>query len=157
MILPCYSYFCGASGKEPTYQCRRPKRHGFDLCVGKIRWRSTWQLTWVFLHGESNGQRSLVGEAIVRVAKESDTTEATSHRYLKKNIFFLTIILSQVSKNQVNNPDPVSMVIIDSAIGMWNWPGTAAWSGCSVVHTRHGSHQTWISQDGHKIHSCLDL
>ena len=59
-----------------------------------------------------------MGEAIVRVAKESDTTEATSHRYLKKNIFFLTIILSQVSKNQVNNPDPVSMVIIDSAIGM---------------------------------------
>jgi len=23
----------GASGKEPTYQCRRHKRHGFDPCL----------------------------------------------------------------------------------------------------------------------------
>ena len=31
--------FPGASGKEPTCQCRRPKRHGFDPWVGKIPWR----------------------------------------------------------------------------------------------------------------------
>ena len=46
------------SPKEPTSQCRR---HGFDPWVGKIPWRRAWQLTPVFLPGESPGQRSLVG------------------------------------------------------------------------------------------------
>ena len=50
----------GASGKEPTCQCRRHKRHGFDPWVGKIPWRRAWQPTLV-LPGESHGQRSLAG------------------------------------------------------------------------------------------------
>ena len=29
----------GTSGKEPTCQCQRHKRHGFDPWVGKIPWR----------------------------------------------------------------------------------------------------------------------
>ena len=29
----------GASGKEPTCQCRRHKRRGYDSWVGKIPWR----------------------------------------------------------------------------------------------------------------------
>ena len=58
-------------GKEATHQCRRP---GFDPWVGKIPWRRKWQLTSVFLPGESHGQRSLVGYS-PWVAKESDTTE----------------------------------------------------------------------------------
>ena len=29
----------GASGKEPTCQCRRPKRRGCNSWVGKIPWR----------------------------------------------------------------------------------------------------------------------
>jgi len=49
------------SGKESTCQCRRHKRHGFDPWVGKILWRRAWQLTPVFLPGESHGQRRLVG------------------------------------------------------------------------------------------------
>ena len=51
----------GAGGKEPICQCRRHKRHGFDLWVRKISWRKAWQSTPVFLPGESNGQRSLAG------------------------------------------------------------------------------------------------
>ena len=43
----------GATGKEPTCQCRRPKRCQFDSWVGKIPWRRAWQLTPVFLLGES--------------------------------------------------------------------------------------------------------
>ena len=43
----------GASGKEPTCQCKRHKRHGFDPWVGKIPWRWAWQPTPVFLPGES--------------------------------------------------------------------------------------------------------
>ena len=41
------------SGKEPTCQCRRQKRLGFDPWVGKIPWRRAWQPILVFLLGES--------------------------------------------------------------------------------------------------------
>jgi len=51
----------GASGKEPTCQCRRHKNCGFDPWVGKISWRRAQQPTSVFLLGESHGQRSLEG------------------------------------------------------------------------------------------------
>ena len=39
-------------------QCRRPR---FDPWVGKIPWRREWQLTPVFLPGESHVQSSLAG------------------------------------------------------------------------------------------------
>ena len=51
----------GASNEESTCQCRRRKRHGFHLYVGKIPWSRKWQPTPVFLLGKSHGQRSLVG------------------------------------------------------------------------------------------------
>jgi len=47
----------GASGKEPTCQCRRWKRPGLDPWVGKIPWRRAQQPTPVFLPGESPCQR----------------------------------------------------------------------------------------------------
>ena len=47
------------SGKEPTCQCRRYKRHRFHPWLGKIPWRRAWQPTPVFMPGESHGQRSL--------------------------------------------------------------------------------------------------
>ena len=63
-----------ASGIEPTCQCRKHKRHRFDPWVGKIPWRRAWQLTPVFLPGESHGLRNLVGYSPWG-CKESDTTE----------------------------------------------------------------------------------
>ena len=50
-----------ASGKEPTCQCRRYKRLGFNPQLRKISWRRAWQPTQVLLPGESHGQRSLAG------------------------------------------------------------------------------------------------
>ena len=47
--------------KNPSCQCRRHKRLGFDPWVGKIPWRRAWQPTPVFLPGESHGQRGLAG------------------------------------------------------------------------------------------------
>ena len=49
------------SGKESTCQCKRLRRHGFDLWVGKIPWRRKWQPTPVFLPGKFHGHRSLTG------------------------------------------------------------------------------------------------
>ena len=46
----------------------------FDPWVGNIPWRRKWQPTPVFLPGEFNGQRSLVGYSPWD-SKESDTTE----------------------------------------------------------------------------------
>ena len=48
-----------SSGKESTWQCRRPRRHRFNPWVRKILWRRAWQPTPVFLPGKSQGQRSL--------------------------------------------------------------------------------------------------
>ena len=38
---------------EPTCQCRRLKRHGFNPWVGKMPWSRKWQPTPVFWPGES--------------------------------------------------------------------------------------------------------
>ena len=64
----------GASGKEPTCQCRRSKRLGFDPWVRKIPWRRAWQPTPVFLPGESHGQRSVAGYSPWG-RRESNTTK----------------------------------------------------------------------------------
>ena len=69
-----------ASGEEPACQCRRCKRHRFDPWVGKIPWRTAWQPTPVFLPGESNGQRSLVGYSPWG-HKESDQSNLAQHTF----------------------------------------------------------------------------
>ena len=66
----------GSSGKEPTCQCRRHKRLGFDPQVGKIPWRREWQPILVFLPGESHGQRNLAAYNPY-CHKESEMTEGT--------------------------------------------------------------------------------
>ena len=75
----------GSVSKESTCQCRRL---GFDPWVRKIPWKWKWQLTLVFLPGESHGQRSLVGYSPWS-RKESDTTEQLNHHHR----YFLNIIL----------------------------------------------------------------
>ena len=52
-VCVCVCFPSGSSGKEPTCQCRRHKRLGFDPWVRKIPWRREWQPTLVFLPGES--------------------------------------------------------------------------------------------------------
>ena len=51
----------GTSGKEPTCQFRKHKRHRFSLSVGRIPSRRARQPTPIVLPGEPHGQRSLVG------------------------------------------------------------------------------------------------
>ena len=70
-----------ASSKEPTCQCRRHKRCGFDPWARKIPWRRTWQPTSVFLPEEAHQQRNLVGYS-PRGRKQLDTTDATWHAHM---------------------------------------------------------------------------
>ena len=65
-------------------QCGRP---GFDPSAGKIPWRRKWQLTPLFLPGQSHGQRSLVGFSPWG-QKESDMTEWLTHTHPWTNLFY---------------------------------------------------------------------
>ena len=69
----------GASGKEPTCQCRRSKRRGCDPGVRKIPCSRKWQLTPVFLPGEFHGQGP--GRLQSLGSQESDTTEQLNHHH----------------------------------------------------------------------------
>ena len=47
--------------QKSACQCKRLRRYGFDLWVGKIPWKRKWQPTPVFLPGKFHGHRSLTG------------------------------------------------------------------------------------------------
>ena len=51
----------GASGKEPTCQCRRHKRWGFNPWVRKIPWRRSVATHSTILGWRTHEQRSLAG------------------------------------------------------------------------------------------------
>ena len=84
----------GASGKEPACQYRRHRRLRFDLWIGKIPWRTAWQLTPVFLPGESRGQKSLADYS-PQGRTESDMTEAAYHAILLLLASLEHMIISQ--------------------------------------------------------------
>ena len=58
----------------PKIRCR------IDPWVGKIPWRMAWQLTPVFLPGESHGQRSQAGYS-PQGCRELDMTEVTEYSH----------------------------------------------------------------------------
>ena len=60
------------TNKNPDCQGRRCKGRRFHPWMGKIPWRRAWQSTLVFLPGESQGQRNLVGYSLYG-HKESNT------------------------------------------------------------------------------------
>ena len=70
------------SGKESAWKCRRQKRCGFDLWVGKIPWSRKWQPTPVFLSGKLHEQNSLVDYSPGGL-KESDMTEHANTQMIK--------------------------------------------------------------------------
>ena len=91
----CYNAFylgflVGSSGNQPACQCRRCKKHEFHPWVRKIRCRRAWQPTWVFLPGESHGQRSLVGYS-PKGLKELDVIEAT---YMHASFIYYIVFIS---------------------------------------------------------------
>ena len=65
-------FACVSDSKESAYSAGDL----FNHWVRKIPWRREWQLTPVFLPGESHGQRSLEGYSSWG-CKESDMTEHT--------------------------------------------------------------------------------
>ena len=70
----------GSSGKESTCQCRRCKRCGLDPWVGKIPWRRKWQLTPVFLLGNSM-DRGAWWDTVHRISKSQTRLSHTHGEY----------------------------------------------------------------------------
>ena len=64
------------SSKRICLQCGSCRKCRFNPWVRKIPWKRAWQLTPVFLPGESHGQRKLKGY-VTYSHKESNTTETT--------------------------------------------------------------------------------
>ena len=75
------AYPGNASGKELICQCRRHKRYEFNPRVGKIPRRRKWQLTPIFLHGESHGQRSLEAIQSMGSQRVSHDRRDLAHRW----------------------------------------------------------------------------
>ena len=79
-----YIYILGLRASQVVLVVKNPpansggrKRHRFNPYSGQEDpWRRAWQPTPVFLSGESQGQRSLVGYS-PQGCSGSDTTEAT--------------------------------------------------------------------------------
>ena len=66
---PQWSFSGGASGKEPSCQCRRHRRHRFIPWILKMPWRKAWQPTPVFLSGEYHGQKGTCWATVHRFSK----------------------------------------------------------------------------------------
>ena len=75
-----WDFPAGTSGKEPACQGRRCKRPGFDPWVRKIPWKRAWQLTPVFLLGESHGHGGLVGYSPWGCKESSDLAHMVQNR-----------------------------------------------------------------------------
>ena len=82
----------GASFQEPTCQCRRHRRQGFDPWVGKVPWRRSRQRTPVSLPGESHGQRNLM-EPYSPIGLQSRTQlkRFSMHSFLNHRFLLLPI------------------------------------------------------------------
>ena len=81
----------GARGKEPTCQCRRRKRHGFNPWVRKVPWRRAWQPTPVLAWRipwteEPGGLRSIRSQTVIISRKTG-----ISHQF-KPLLIYLSIV-----------------------------------------------------------------
>ena len=81
----------GAHGKEPTYHCRRHKRHRFDRQVGRNPQRRAWPPTPVFLPGESHEEEP--GRLQCTGLQESDMAEEPERAACRVSI---TIVIACV-------------------------------------------------------------
>ena len=81
--IALYGFPGGSMVKNPCAMLE-PQETLLDPWVRKIPQRKAWQLSPVFLPGETHGQKSLAGYS-PQGHKESDKTEATEHALAKNN------------------------------------------------------------------------
>ena len=93
----CIICFLGCvSGKEPTSQCRRWKKHLLDPCMGKIPWRSAWQQLQ-YSRLENSIDRG-AWATFHRVTKESDMIFPVHQ--VKKPLHYCKVISLQLKEKK---------------------------------------------------------
>ena len=109
----------GFSGKESSCQCRRCRRWGFNLWVGKIPRNMKWQLTLIHLPEKFHRQRSLMGYS------PWGSRESHTHHWVPERVQSLTKLQSQDSyQRQEVSTDQIFHVIYHSPL----FQGTSQWS-----------------------------
>ena len=117
--LTLHIHFFGPSGKEPTCQCRRHKRCGFDLWVRKIPWRRKWKSTPVFLYLQGN----LAGYIVHRVTKSQTRLKRLS------TLSFFIIVHRMMYKQHAPLAVGCYMVsVLMLGFVFWWW-----WQGCCTT------------------------
>ena len=107
------------SGKESSCQCRRCRRWGFNLWVGKIPRSMKWQLTLIYLPEKFHRQRSLMGYS------PWGSRESHTHHWVTEHAQSLTKLQSQDSyQRQEVSTDQIFHVIYRSPV----FQGTSQWS-----------------------------
>ena len=106
-------------------------------------WRRKWQPTPVFLPGESQGQRSLVGCRLWG-RTESDTTEATQQQQQQQSYICQSNETELFGKN-FENYEPCLKILVQQ---MWEWQAVvfrlSKVQGSGVLPP--GASDTWLSR-----------
>ena len=87
------------SSKESACQCKKRKRHGFNIWFRKIWVSNKWQPTAVFLPGKLHGQRSLAGYSPLG-RKEVEKTERLGS-YIQTHKYLLNECQGQVAVEKI--------------------------------------------------------
>ena len=119
--------------QEPTCQCRRHKRHGFNSWVGKMLWQRLWQPTPLFLPGESHGQRRVAGYNS-QGHKELDMTESDlAHTHTPHYTLISRIYSSHITESFDQHPPifstwqlpfdspSMSLIFFETHISLFSW------------------------------------
>ena len=138
----CPDFPGGPSGKEPSCQCRKHKRCGFNPWVWKIPQRRAQQQSPVFLPGESHGQRSLVGYGLQGLKQSDVTSDIVYNLPRSHNSLRGTVHKEQTWKLEprssrlpspclVHSPAPKRMVFFHDLLRMqsWRWLAQEKWQG----------------------------
>ena len=133
MIHKTLGFPGGVSGKEPTCQCRRHKRCGFDPWVRKIPWRRAWQSTPAFLPGKSHAQRSLVGYS-PWVSESLTRLSNSAHRVILKTGCGKVFKVPRLAKSW--HPINIAFCLF-FVVTFWYWSFSPFTTGCPFRSSCH--------------------
>ena len=110
--------------KNPPANAGNLILRGFDLWVGKIPWRRTWQPTSVFLLGQSHGQRMGYGPWGHRVGHDwSNLAQSSTHtgspKMVRNFVSLVYYILSTLEPCLVQRKHSINIYWVNEWKNIW--------------------------------------
>ena len=129
----------GTRGKESTCQCRRCKRHGFDLLIGKMLCRREWKhsssLAWKIPWTEEPGRLQLSSVQFSRSVMSNSAAPWTAARQASLSITNSQSLLKLISIELVMPSDHLilchPLILLPSI-----FPSIRVFPNESVLHLR---------------------